>query len=598
MKRLALYVFWEKEGLVREHVLYYLDGLKKVAEDIFLIANGKLEEKGEKVLKAQDVNILKRENIGLDFSAWKSAIDQIGVDKLAEYDELILCNCSCYGPIYPFAECFQKMEEEKCDFWGLYRHPEIKGLFPAHLQSYFLVLRKSILESNAFGDYWKELSVAADWNEAVRQETHFTKYFEDRGFVSSAYIQNDTYERLIDNPTVLLAHLLIKNERFPLLKKKAFTESYEWVIAHGNTSQGKETLELLKKHIDYPINFLLSDLLATTQGSLLRKALHHTFVLSEGMVPQTQIKEKVAIIVFSYYEDLVEEDIYYIQNMPLESEVYIVVVSDILKEVWEQKKYKLSGRCVDIRKQANRGRNENAYWLTCRDVIENYDFICVAHNKKTPSAKPAIKGHYFSRHCWDNILKSPAYVNSIIDLFRRRPELGILMPPTLVFADFDKCIFNREWAGNKDIALEIYKRLELHIPFDEHPDAPWGAMFWLRGKAMAPFYRYNWTIEDFPEEPIREPDGTILHALERMYPMIAQEAGYFSAWIMPESEAGVHFDNMYHLAKQKAAQLDFMSGSSAQSQPSVQNYDVHFKTIRRMIKAYLKKKWHKLFRKR
>ncbi|MBQ5728560.1 MAG: hypothetical protein IIV56_06545, partial [Mailhella sp.] len=156
-----------------------------------------------------------------------------------------------------------------------------------------------------------------------------------------------------------------------------------------------------------------------------------------------------------------------------------------------------------------------------------------------------------------------------------------------------KCIFNREWAGNKDIALEIYKRLELHIPFDEHPDAPWGAMFWLRGKAMAPFYRYNWTIEDFPEEPIREPDGTILHALERMYPMISQEAGYFSAWIMPESEAGVHFDNMYHLAKQLNAQLYGLPLTSQNGKS-----DVHFKTIRRLIKAYAKKKWYKLIKKR
>ena len=580
MTSLALYTFYEKNGLVHDHVTYYLNGLKEVAQDIVVIVNGLLSENGRRKLEAVGVDILVRENSGFDFAAWKAALERMGQEALARYDEIILCNCSCYGPVYPFSEVFAAMEQRDCDFWGLYRHPAIEGLFPAHLQSYFLVVRKTLFSSQVFFDYWQTLTSATSWKRAVAQETHFTQYFEEKGFTSSAYVESCECGKLFENPTVVLAHKLLADDRFPLVKRKAFTETYDYLFAFGNASQAKETLEFLQT-TSFPISHIYQDLLHTMQNSDIRKMLHHSFVLpDENVTLSSDIEDKIAVIVFSYYADLVDEDIAYMQSMPAGSDAYIVVVSDALQEIWEQRKTELPCKNVFIRKQTNRGRNENAYWLTCRDVIEGYDFICVAHDKKTPSAKPPVKGHYFSRHCWDNILKSPDYVRSILDLMQRRPEIGILMPPTPIFGKFSTNILHNEWANNRYVAKEIFNRLKISIPFDEHPDAPWGAMFWLRGKAMAPFYRYNWTIEDFPEEPIPVADGTILHAMERIYPMIAQEAGYFSAWIMPASEAGVHLDNMYHLAKTYS--------------PNNPDPEVHFKPLCRMIKAYWLKKWRKL----
>ena len=92
MKRLALYVFWEKDGIVRDYVTYYLNGLKEVAQDIVVIVNGKLTANGRQKLEAQGIDILVRENYGLDFAAWKAAFEYLGWDKVHSYDELILCN--------------------------------------------------------------------------------------------------------------------------------------------------------------------------------------------------------------------------------------------------------------------------------------------------------------------------------------------------------------------------------------------------------------------------------------------------------------------------------------------------------------------------
>ena len=578
MSRFALYVFYHKDGILEEYVSYYLKHLKAVCSDVVLIANGGLAEETEKQLDKLSVRCLVRENKGVDFAAWKAGLEHVGWEQVRQHDELILCNCSCYGPVYPFEEMFSAMATRSCDFWGAYRHPECEGRFSAHLQSYFLVLRNSLTRSEAFKAYWDELTPAANWEEAVVQETRFTRYFEEKGFVSLSYVAQDAFLPYIGDPSVLLPHVLLKEYRFPFLKRKAFTEAYEMFFSFGRADQGERSMDVLRTETSFPVDVIYEDLLHGMQGAALRRILHHTFVLPDSFgTDGSDMRESVALVVFSYFEDLMDECLQGMVAMPEGSDIYIVVVSERMKALWEARKEHFVGRNVEIRMQENRGRNESAYWLTCRDVIEGHDLICVAHDKKTPSARPGIKGRYFSQHCWNSILKSREYVYNVLALFRREPRIGLLMPPTPVFSNWNSCIIGQEWAGNRAWGEELYRRLNLHVPFDEHPDAPYGSMFWVRGKAMAPFYRYAWTVNDFPEEPLKGQDGTILHAMERMYPMIVQEAGYCSGWIMPSSEAGINYDNLYFALQMREHTLQG-------------NGEVHFNHVKNIVKAYMKKK--------
>ena len=50
-------------------------------------------------------------------------------------------------------------------------------------------------------------------------------------------------------------------------------------------------------------------------------------------------------------------------------------------------------------------------------------------------------------------------------------------------------------------------------------------MFWARPSGLSALIKYNWKWSDFPSEPIPY-DGTILHAIERITPIICNEAGY------------------------------------------------------------------------
>lgn len=174
-----------KNGIVHDYVTYYLKGLQDVARDITVIVNGTLSVKGRKALEALGVDILVRKNEGLDFAAWQAALLALGWDTLESYDELILCNCSCYGPVYPFSEAFQTMGMRDCDFWGMTRHPQVNTrLIPGdpnsrieeHIQSYFMVFRKTLLASSRFRRWWETLVPAKSYQEEVGyHETKFSR---------------------------------------------------------------------------------------------------------------------------------------------------------------------------------------------------------------------------------------------------------------------------------------------------------------------------------------------------------------------------------------------------------------------------------------
>ena len=79
------------------------------------------------------------------------------------------------------------------------------------------------------------------------------------------------------------------------------------------------------------------------------------------------------------------------------------------------------------------------------------------------------------------------------------------------------------------------------------PVAPLGTMFWFRPAALKPLYAKDWNYEDFPPEP-NKIDGTLLHAIERIYPFVAQEAGYYPAIGMTDKFAAIEYNNLrYYL---------------------------------------------------
>lgn len=190
--RIALYVFFDRDGIVEDYVVYQLQQLQTVTDKIVTICQGYVRDDNKERLEEVSNQVIYRDNKGYDAGAWKDAIlNHVGWDEISKYDDLLLMNDSCFGPIYPFSEMFDDMDSKDLDFWGVTEHGKLKdaygltedGIFHAHIQSYFICIDKKMHTSEVFREYWQSLKATNSFEESVTYfEVGFTHYFEKRGF--------------------------------------------------------------------------------------------------------------------------------------------------------------------------------------------------------------------------------------------------------------------------------------------------------------------------------------------------------------------------------------------------------------------------------
>ena len=371
-----------------------------------------------------------------------------------------------------------------------------------------------------------------------------TKYFEDAGFKSDSYVDINLHKNFVDNPMICTDNIL-KQIRLPLIKRKSIVWDYDKLIGLSLTCHNNKILQYIKNNTDYNIEWIYDDIISTQTMSNIKSNLHLNYVLSSDFSYSKLVKEqKIALILYIYYEDLVEYCFNYAKSMPEGSDIYVVSSKESTLAVCREKAYILKDYNIEYRLKPNRGRDVSAYIVTCADVFKKYDLICCMHDKKTPQML-GIYGSDFMYQCFECNLKNRDYVKNVINIFDNDKRIGMLTNPIPKFmyavADYNCSVMGL----NKNNLQNLYKELDLKIPFDNSPLAPIGAMFWIRGDAIKPLFRKKWVYEDFPEEPLPS-DGTISHAIERIYPSVAQEAGYMSGWIMPEDFVSVYIDNLVY----------------------------------------------------
>jgi hypothetical protein len=103
----------------------------------------------------------------------------------------------------------------------------------------------------------------------------------------------------------------------------------------------------------------------------------------------------------------------------------------------------------------------------------------------------------------------------ILSQFVQQPGLG------MVFADDPNCL---GWSQNRDEAEALAQRLGLP-PLPAAINFPVGSMFWARQGSLRSLYGLGLRWDDYPEEPLPY-DGTILHAIERILPLVCMANGY------------------------------------------------------------------------
>jgi len=552
-KRAAVYVFYDKDGIVDSYVTYVLQELLKVCEKLVVVCNGKLSDEGRESLTCLTEDIVVRENEGFDAWAYKTGMEYIGWDKLKEYDELVLMNDTVFGPFYPFQSIFDEMDTRDVDFWGMTKHGRFHnpdgltkgGVFPEHIQTYFIVICNKMLASAELEKYWNNIPKLKSWNQTVSYiESQFTGHFADMGYRWDVFADAD--KELADFYDISLMSLMpydmVKDYKCPFIKRKCFTIGYSTALTFTIGNSTRKAFDYICENTDYDVDMIWEHILRTASFRHIKDNLHLNYILPENTVMDDTIdisKAKAAVFAHITYEDLIDFCAGYISSASGIADVYITTLSEdlkahILNRIGQIGLNKLE---VIVLPENSRGRDVGALWVALKPYMAEYDYICWIHNKKSPQVRPLTVGRDFARRCMENTLASKEYVKNIIGMFQTNPRLGMLFPPPILHGPYIQ-LLSFLWTGNFHNTVELADKLGINVPIDVgfDPVFPTGAMFWFRTKALKKVIDYDLKYEDFQAEPLPE-DGTFGHAFERVYCFAAQDEGYYSAWAMTDKFA-------------------------------------------------------------
>ena len=236
---------------------------------------------------------------------------------------------------------------------------------------------------------------------------------------------------------------------------------------------------------------------------------------SSHIIPQRE--SKVALHGHFFYVDLFADCLAKLQINRTQCDLLLSAANqagaDQLQEMTRQYN---RGRVV-VRVVPNRGRDIGPFLTEFRAELQDYDLVGHVHSKRSLHAADPVLGETWREFMWQNLLGGlyPA-MDIIVDTFLKDEGLGIVFPDDPHLSG---------WDSNRDIAESLAVRMGMQEPLPPFFNFPIGTMFWARPRALEPLWSLGFGLEDYPEEPIGI-DGTVLHAVERLLPFAARQAGF------------------------------------------------------------------------
>ncbi len=216
MKRICLYAGYSPINQIDDYVIRQVIALAQEA-DVFccfdyMPKDGELDK-----IRPYCKLILCGRHNGYDFGSWQKLINHLGWKKIEKYEQMIICNDSCYGPFFPFAESFTAAQRRQADFWGMTASYEQCY----HIQSYFMAFNQKIIRNPVFRQFWQEIKPQKNVAEVIKNyELKLTSLLQKQNFSAFA-LATDTKG---DNPTFYPFRLL-RGHHLPLIKVKCFTKA-------------------------------------------------------------------------------------------------------------------------------------------------------------------------------------------------------------------------------------------------------------------------------------------------------------------------------------------------------------------------------------
>lgn len=180
---LCIFAHFDRDNIIDDYVVYYLQALAKLGCETIVVTTAEelAEDEIRKALPFCRQFIIKR-NIGYDFASWRTAL--VAVEDLSGYERVVVANDSVYGPLQDLGAVFKEMSHRDLSFWGITDSLR----YGRHLQSYFMVFERPVLNSLVFRKFWKCLPDYRDKHVVIAQcEVGLSRRLAAAGFNFGAY---------------------------------------------------------------------------------------------------------------------------------------------------------------------------------------------------------------------------------------------------------------------------------------------------------------------------------------------------------------------------------------------------------------------------
>lgn len=541
-KRLGVMRMLDTTGVIDRYVYHYLDKMREVVDKIMVFCANSVDDVTISELAKHADYIFKYDNIHFSDGCF---VTECSYARMREYDEVVFFDDTCYGPFSSLQALFERAEQLHLDFWGLTKKYEsitpdgtpVAGM----IQDYFIVLGSRVIHSVFFAQYWNGVRDGKNVIEIMIRALGYGGFYGDSCVdttMSCGRFPDENYD-----PSIWSAYDLLKWEKLPFVRTGAIDNTY---FLPGGDEVPQRAYQYIKNNTDYDLSFIWEHLLRTNNILNIKTSMHLERVIPNEVEDSFQLdiqRVSAAVIVHLYYADLLPECMDYIEEIPSSFDVYIVTANKaMLGEIKKQIIERGLTNCI-IREKNNRGRDFSALLVACKDILLKYDYLCFVHDKKSHAHSPVPSGKTWLYNLWSCMLNSNGYIKNIVDTFENNPCLGLLVPPEPCHSEAIAGI-GFTWASDFDITKELLKKLNIEVPLDRnlHP-ITLGTAFWCRTKALKPLFEQSYEYEDFPDEPMAI-DGTICHALERIFAYVAQGMGYYTEYVMSPEFAGLRMAKM------------------------------------------------------
>jgi lipopolysaccharide biosynthesis protein len=225
----------------------------------------------------------------------------------------------------------------------------------------------------------------------------------------------------------------------------------------------------------------------------------------------------IAVLCHMFHDELAPQFRRYFEKIPFPCSIFISTDTQVKQSRIRRDFTGWTKGEIDVRLAPNRGRDIAPKLIAFADVHARFRYVLHVHSKRS-AHDPGL-----SRWCeflLENLLGSSETVSSIFEIFARFPNVGLVSSQ-----HFEPLRHGISWGDNFALAETLAARMGIDIKLDQALDFPSGSMFWARSAALKPLLDLQLRVAEFPDE-LGQLDGTLAHAIERLYYFTCERAGF------------------------------------------------------------------------